>query len=192
MIFRTALEKTLQYEGDYSNHPADHGGETYRGIARNYHKYWSGWKIVDAAKDKDDFLLILKNNYKLQLLVEDFYFENYWQTKRLDLEKLSVKFPTTAVELFDIAVNMGVKQSAKFLQHALNLLNRNQKNYKNITVDGYIGPATEDILYSSVKEETDYLIKLIILLRAKRYIEIIENNESQEIFIRGWMNRIKM
>ena len=36
-------------EGVYSNHPADKGGETYMGIARNYHANDPVWKYVGAA-----------------------------------------------------------------------------------------------------------------------------------------------
>jgi rhodanese-related sulfurtransferase len=34
--------------------------------------------------------------------------------------------------------------------------------------------------------------KLIILLKAKFYIDIAEKNETQEEFIRGWINRINL
>jgi lysozyme family protein len=39
-----------------------------------------------------------------------------------------------AIELFDIAVNMGVATSAKTLQNALNLMNRNQ-SFPDLKVD---------------------------------------------------------
>ena len=58
-IFKTIvlwldLRKTyfpmLKREGFYNNDPDDMGGETYRGVARNYHPQWEGWAIVDARK----------------------------------------------------------------------------------------------------------------------------------------------
>ena len=48
--FRTAYYLTMGHEGGYNNDPDDVGGETYKGIARNYHASWEGWKIVDMYK----------------------------------------------------------------------------------------------------------------------------------------------
>jgi choloylglycine hydrolase len=47
-----------------------------------------------------------------------------------------------AVELFDTAVNMGVGISARFLQEALNLMNRNQQDWNDLVVDGLCGKNT--------------------------------------------------
>ncbi|WP_446039228.1 putative peptidoglycan-binding domain-containing protein [Streptomyces sp. SID1121] len=47
-----------------------------------------------------------------------------------------------ALKLFDVAVNMGGGTAAKFLQRVLNVLNRRQADYPDMTVDGAIGPKT--------------------------------------------------
>ena len=193
-MFRKAFEKTLIHEGIYSNHPNDSGGETFRGITKRHHPDWEGWLIVDEIrlKNVENFEEILKKNYHLLLLAEKFYYDNYWNTSNLNLDKIGEIFPNTACQLFDIAVNMGPNTAGKILQRAINILNRDEKNYKNITVDGIIGPKTLDILTNEFQIERAYLPKLIILLRAKRYIDIVENNESQEVFIRGWLNRVSL
>src|SRR3712207_6059069 len=58
--FDIALERTLEFEGWYSKHPADPGGETYRGIARRHHPSWPGWALIDEAKQRPGFPGTLK------------------------------------------------------------------------------------------------------------------------------------
>ena len=41
--FKVAFAKTIRFEGGYVNHKADKGGETYKGIARNFWPKWKGW-----------------------------------------------------------------------------------------------------------------------------------------------------
>lgn len=188
-MFNAAFYSTMHSEGDYSNRSSDRGGETYFGISRVFHPNWEGWNIIDSYKGDDDFIDNIRINAELFLKVKRFYEINYWNINKLS--QISLSKDLIANELFDIGVNMGVETAAKFLQQAINYLNRNEKNYKNILVDGDIGPKTLDALdkLNSIKDEA-YLLKLIILLKAKRYIDIIDKDESQEIFIRGWLNRI--
>ena len=49
--FMKAYLKMAPVEGLYSNDPDDPGGETVHGIARVFWPRWSGWSIVDAAKN---------------------------------------------------------------------------------------------------------------------------------------------
>ncbi|MDD4754837.1 MAG: glycosyl hydrolase 108 family protein [Prolixibacteraceae bacterium] len=53
--FKPALQKILAHEGDYVNAPADPGGETYKGIARNIHSKWNGWLCIDVHKTQLPF-----------------------------------------------------------------------------------------------------------------------------------------
>ncbi|MDR1034997.1 MAG: hypothetical protein LBT40_00015 [Deltaproteobacteria bacterium] len=39
------MKHVEEMEGGWANNPADSGGETFRGIARNFHKSWPGWAI---------------------------------------------------------------------------------------------------------------------------------------------------
>ena len=47
--FLTAYAPLARYEGGWCNDPADRGGETYAGIARNFFPAWPGWALIDAA-----------------------------------------------------------------------------------------------------------------------------------------------
>ena len=48
--FKEAWEETSAVEGGYVDDDDDRGGETYRGVARNFHPNWPGWDRIDAAK----------------------------------------------------------------------------------------------------------------------------------------------
>ena len=192
-MFRKALNKAMMYEGVYSNHPLDRGGETFRGISRKNWSSWDGWVLVDDIKKENNPSMyedVLSKNFKLTLLTEEFYYDVFWCNTNLNLDEISDKFPNTAFHLFDVAVNMGVKTAAKFLQRGINILNRDEKNFENIKVDGVIGPKTLYILTEEIKLEKNYLPKLIVVLKAERYLSIIESDETQEVFIRGWLNRV--
>jgi lysozyme family protein len=45
MSFEDTMKHVEEMEGGWANNPADSGGETFRGIARNFHKSWPGWAI---------------------------------------------------------------------------------------------------------------------------------------------------
>jgi lysozyme family protein len=186
-MFKTAYAITMKHEGGYSNHPNDRGGETFMGIARTYHPNWHGWSIIDTYAHKNE----ASADPRLNTLVEKFYYEKYYSSSRLNLDVIETLLPETSIELFDIAVNMGVRTAAKFLQRGVNLLNRDEKNYQNLKVDGFIGSKTVLVIDKYIKNDM-LMKKLIILLKAKFYIDIAEKNETQEEFIRGWINRINL
>ena len=177
----------MGYEGFYSNHSADRGGETWKGIAREFHPSWLGWGIIDQYVKKD----MLKYNDLLEVYVQDFYKRLYWD--KVNLTKVGELLPDTSLELFDIAVNMGTLRAGQFLQRALNIFNRDEKKWNDLVVDGKIGNMTLSVI-DKYKEgdNNNYILKLVILLKAKHYIDIVENNKTQEVFIRGWLNRIQL
>lgn len=182
--FKSAYEKTMGHEGGYSNDPLDAGGETYKGISRVYNPSWEGWLIIDAAKTNPNFRSELRNNQKLNDLVLLFYKARYWDVNRLDL------FPqAVAEELFDTGVNMGTGRAAKFLQQALNYLNRNGSLYSDLDVDGKVGPNTLNAL-SAVSGDERVLLAILNTLQGMHYLQYMDNNPSQERFVRGWFKRV--
>ncbi|GAA4434576.1 glycosyl hydrolase 108 family protein [Pontibacter saemangeumensis] len=182
---KPALAITLAHEGYYANDPTDTGGETYRGIARNHNPNWSGWSIIDAHKKKAGFPANLKEVMSsLELYVARYYKAAYWDVNNLDL----VTDQAIACELFDTGVNMGVNIAAKLLQEALNLCNRNQKDYPDMKVDGQIGPLTLRTLNSHSRPKS--VLKALNVLQGQRYIYICERKPSQEKFFMGWLERV--
>lgn len=192
--FSQAFEKTMGNEGGYSDNPADRGGETYKGIARKFHKDWEGWATIDALKQAEgtggDFEDKLAADDQLQQLVEDFYKKKFWDNMKGD----NIPDQAIADQLFDLGVNMGTGTVVKFLQEGLNLLNRNQKDYPDIAVDGGLGTKTLETLDMFLELENNnpaYLLKMMGLLQGNRYIEIMKRDPTQQVFARGWLNRIE-
>lgn len=70
-----------------------------------------------------------------------FYKENYWDKFLGD----EINSQEIADEIFDTSVNMGVERAVKFLQKALNYLNRDELLYLNLVVDGSIENNTKPI-----------------------------------------------
>jgi lysozyme family protein len=180
--FKTAFTKTMKAEGGYANAPTDKGSETWRGISRAMNPTWEGWNIVDRLRMTANFPDCLWNDATLNALVEQFYRSEYWDKIKGDyLTEQSV-----ADELFDTAVNMGTGIAAKFLQEALNLLNRNGKLWADIPEDGAIGNNTVSVANGVI--EVPLLVKTLNYLQAARYIKICELDHTQEANFRGWIN----
>lgn len=174
----------MQHEGGYSNNQADRGGETYRGIARKRHGAWGGWRIIDGYKSFADFKSKLDKDQELQNLVDALYKTIFWDELELD----KIQNQEVADELFDTSINMGQGIAARFLQEALNLLNKNEASYKDIKVDGKIGPRTIQIANSF--NNTKALLKTLNGLQFGRYRNICSEDATQEVFFLGWLNRV--
>ena len=130
--FLSAFDKLIGFEGLYSNDPNDRGGETWKGISRNNYPKWEGWLIIDRIKaitDKTQLSKVLSTNKELSDCVRNFYYQVFWMA--LNLDKIHIY--EIAEEIFDTAVNQGLKTAVRYFQQALNLLNNNQKIYSNIS-----------------------------------------------------------
>lgn len=185
--FSAAFEITSAHEGGYVKDPVDRGGETYRGIARVHHPDWPGWARVDVQRGKAGFPKSLDKDSALQDAVKAFYKAAFWDRFSGD------ELPDQAVanELYDTAVNMGVRRAVRFLQSSLNLLNRNQTDYEDLLVDGWFGGKTLTTLAKLLKKDrnSDALVKLMNIEQGARYVEIMAGDSSQERFARGWIKR---
>lgn len=182
MNFSDAYKELIHDEGGYVDDPNDRGGETYKGIARRFNPDWSGWKIIDNYKsNKKNFKDFLSTDKKLESLVQAFYKANYWlKFKGDDLPYI------IAEELFEQSVNLGTWKTAGInLQKSLNLLNRNGKLFKDLVVDGIVGPTT---LKAVGLVENRRLLKVLNGLQFMRYYELDKKNPSLERYV-GWFDR---
>lgn len=165
--FDIAFNEVLGFEGGYVNDPNDRGGETRYGISkRSYPDVNIESLTIEQAKH--------------------IYYRDFWNSKNLELSLIDDE--RVSVELFDTAVNMGVSTAAKFLQEALNLMNRNQKDWADLKVDGVVGFNT---LKCYKKARKDVLLKALNGLQFCRYKAICEKDKTQEIYFNGWMKRVK-
>ena len=182
-----AFKVTLGHEGGYGNDPVDVGGETYKGISRRFNPNWDGWKIIDLAKIEDiHFPSSLETYEGLQKSVQDYYRMRYWD------EYLGDDMPMAlALEMFDTAVNMGVGRAVKFLQIALNCLNRNGSLYPDMVEDGSYGPTTHRNLYQYLSMDSVFLlVKMINVQQGMHYINYMKKSPKQEKYARGWFKRV--
>jgi len=162
--FEKAFEELIGIEGGYVNDPTDRGGETKYGISKRAYPHLDIRNLsLEAAKK--------------------IYYDDYWKSSGAE-QMLRYEL---SLELFDTAVNMGQSISRKFLQQALNLMNRNGRNFQDLLVDGIIGPKTITA-YKTVDDRI--LLKVLNGLQFCRYKEICERDPSQEKYFNGWMLRV--
>lgn len=98
-----------------------------------------------------------------------------------------------AEELLDTGVNCGTGFAKPLLQHALNLLNNQDKGgWPDLVIDGIYGPATLNALKTYMvkcgKDDEKVLVRVLNIIQEQRYIEICERNPTQEQFFYGWIN----
>lgn len=113
--FEFSLEQVLKHEGGWSDHPADPGGATMKGVTL---KTYSDWLGRQASKDE------LRNIPDSHLSM--IYKTRFWDAVRGDDLPTGVDFA-----VFDMAVNSGPGRAARLLQAAV-----------GATPDGAIGPKT--------------------------------------------------
>lgn len=164
--FEKALNFTMKWEGGYSNNPYDAGGETNYGISARFLK---GAGIEKSVKDLT-FSEVKK--------IYDVYF---YTAQNLD------KYSNFGLKLylFDTAVNCGKFRATDFLQQSIFC-------FRPIAVDGISGEqtrrASNDICGN--KAECEQFFQSLINMRLGHYMNIVNKNDSQRVFYRGWINRV--
>jgi len=150
--FYKEIDKVLQREGGYVNDPHDKGGETNFGISK---RAFPNVDIKNLTAEK----------------ARAIYKDNYWDKIKGD----NIESQLIAGEVFDMAVNAGVRTSSKMTQAIIGTL-----------ADGVIGSKTLDVLNNVDDEKFVISFKLA---RVARYTNIANNNPTQRKFLRGWINR---
>ena len=171
------INEIIRVEGGYVNDPEDSGGETNFGITVAVARQFGYAGTMRHISRSTAF---------------DIYSAKYWDAVKGDgLVKLS---ELVAEEVVDTSVNMGPGRAGKFLQRALNVLNKRGSLYRDLTVDGAIGKATISALRAYLdKRDEKTLVKALNCLQGAYYITLAERREKDERFVHGWFkNRVKL
>lgn len=148
MDFDAAFERLIGHEGGYVNHPADPGGETKFGITK---RSYPGEDIKGMTLAR----------------AKTIYGRDYWGPAGCDSVPDGLKF-----DLFDMAVNAGVKAAVRCLQ-----------NSAGETADGILGPRTLQAVSSMPQS------RLIARFNGWR-LEHMASLPQWPAFGRGWARRI--
>lgn len=163
--FQACLEFVLRKEGGYSNHKADRGGATNRGVTQVTYDTWR----VNNGLPRNPVSGISGDE------VEAIYRAGYWLPSGAD----DLVAPLDLC-LFDAAVQHGAGRAVKWLQRVV-----------GARQDGAVGPQT--FVATALLIERDGLYAVLdyyMEIRDGYYHEIVTNDPSQAVFLKGWMNRL--
>lgn len=162
------IDRLLEREGGFVNHPSDRGGATNHGITQGTLAAWRGSPVsVDQVRalSKDEARAIYK--------------DRYFTKPGFDV----VTDPELQELLFDYAVNSGPGAAAKSLQTAL----QGMGLYTG-PIDGGIGPMTRQGLRACKNiPELYYRVKCE---RYELFLRFIGRDPAQAVFATGWSNRM--
>lgn len=166
-------------EGLYANDKNDSGGETWKGIARNYWPQWAGWKIVDSLRPKTGFVnestanSILKNVAELDKLVLEFYKSTQWDVVKAD----QINNQSIANFIVDWGVNAGMSVPAKKAQKILGLVEDGQVGSKTIAA---INNANGPDFFKKMQQA-----------REAFYLDVVASKPQNKVFLNTWLSRNK-
>lgn len=93
--FLTLINRVLSHEGNYSNDPADPGGETKFGISKRSYPHLN---IKDLTREE----------------AIEIYYKDFWVPLKASLFSFAVQY-----QLLDFAVNSGIPTATRYLQRAV-------------------------------------------------------------------------
>lgn len=152
MTFDDAFRRLLEHEGGYSDHAADRGGKTRFGI-------------TEAVARRHGYTGLM---HELPLdVARRIYRVDYWDAIRAEALPAEIQF-----DVFDAAVNSGVRQAAIWLQRAIG----------DVAVDGVIGPQTIAGAWR--------VGPALVARFAGHRLEFLASLSTWPAFGRGWARRV--
>jgi len=158
--FLFAIKFVLNNEGGYSNNNNDNGGETKYGISKRMYP------------DLDISSLTINEAIKI-------YYRDFWSTNRyyeIDDEKIAAK-------VFDLSINIGVKEAIILLQQ---VLNNSLCKPEYLVLDGILGTLT---IKDTNNMDSNILLKEIKIHAAQYYVNLSIKYPGDKVFLAGWIKR---
>lgn len=161
---RYCIDVVLGAEGGYVDHEKDRGGKTNYGVTQ---------KTYDVHRKRKG-LPTQSVKFITEDEVDEIYLE-YWDGAKCDLLP-----PELDLMVFDCSINSGPSRAIKLLQQVL-----------GVAVDGAFGKMSHHALTSKLTSTTPKELCLQYLqVRRIFYRAIVDNDPSQEVFLKGWYNRL--
>lgn len=180
--FSIAHKFTAKWEGGESDHPADGGGLTKYGVSLKFLGGLSGTQSNRDVLERMGIRLPITRQVIYDLTRDQaasLFRWQFWDKLSLGLVPLR-----PAVILYDAAVNSGPAQSVKLAQRGYN---RCVAYGQPLVVDGIMGPATRAAMQLA---DTDKALTAMLDAREAFFQQIVDNKPSQQVFLRGWTNRV--
>lgn len=171
------INATIGKEGGYANNPADKGGPTMWGITQVTARA-NGYTGAMQDMPRDTAVAI--------------YADQFWNAP--GFAGVDTIDSQLAERMFDWGVTSGTHTPVQYLQRILNVLNRQAKDYPDLSVDGRLGNLTIYALKQFIgKRGADGAKVIRGMMQAQQsnfYFGIAEKDPTQEEFEFGWqLNR---
>jgi lysozyme family protein len=160
--FDECFDHLIGNEGGFTLNPKDRGNWT-TGVVGQGELKGTNWGIAAASYPEVDIKNLTKEGAKA------IYLKDFWLPLGLDTAPSGVRF-----QIFDSAVNHGIKRAVKLSQAALGLV-----------VDGVIGPKT----FTAIQKATP--LPFVLSFNAYR-LKYYTSLESFVDFGKGWVNRVAL
>lgn len=172
--FQRSLRMVLRHEGGYVNHPADRGGPTNKGVTQKAYHAWLRAKdpSLKTADLSDRSVKDITDDQ-----IAEIYYQGYWRPARAN----EAANEALAAVVFDAAVNHGPRQAIRLAQQGAGM--------SAYDCDGVWGPQTRMRLKAAAADSVG-LVDGMLMARERFYRQIVQDDPSQGVFLRGWMNRI--
>jgi uncharacterized protein (TIGR02594 family) len=150
-----------QWEGGFSDHPADPGGATNMGITQETLRQWRHQDVT-----ADDVRALQRDEAR------QIFRAKYWEPLRCDEMPIALALMT-----YNAGVNAGIGRGARWLQEALN------KQGEELDVDGTVGPLT---LSACARADATRAVNDFAEIQEVFYRSL----PIFPTFGKGWMNRL--
>jgi lysozyme family protein len=164
------ITDVLKKEGGYVDHPADRGGPTKFGITQStLSRFLEKAATIEEVKGLDI------------ATAHDIYELHYYRAPRID------KLPDGIQPfVFDCAVNHGPRRAIRFVQRVCN-----DAGFGPLAEDGQMGPKTKAVASSCYETMQEWMLTALVQERQMFYGNIVAHDESQRVFLKGWLARAR-
>lgn len=172
--FREAFLHTLRFEDSTLSGKVtvDAGGGTRFGIAEKFHPELGGAFFEGSAEEA-------------QVEAERIEQADYWEPMRLG----DILSQEVADKLFDMAVNMGIRQASVLAQRAANaLLAAGAGHSSTLVEDGAIGPRSLAAIDSLDPER---YLEVLREMSVEFYRHVAAINPADAVDLAGWLRRAR-